>query len=93
MSSELAWAKPNVWCVGISKATALADGGNAPVPIMTPEEKFIVDDPVGATKLLVTNDAPKTTLPEGSALKNGCTGPVAVVVTAASEGRGVAAGW
>ena len=71
ISSELAWARPRVWCVGISRATALADGGNAPVPIMTLEEKFIAEDPVGAAKLVVTSDAPRTTLPKASALKKG----------------------
>jgi hypothetical protein len=43
---------------------------------MTAVEKFTLEAPVGAAKLLVTRAAPKTTLPEASALRNGCVGPV-----------------
>ena len=62
--------------MGISRATAGVDAGKAPLPTTTLDEKFTVEAPVGAAKLLVTRAAPKTTLPEASALRNGCVGPV-----------------
>ena len=60
--------------------------------MITPDVKFILEAPVGATKLLVTRAAPKTTLPEASAPRKGCAGPVGEVVVSRSEGSGVDAG-
>jgi len=55
---------------------AAARGWVASGPHDDAVEKFTLEAPVGAAKLLVTRAAPKTTLPEASALRNGCVGPV-----------------
>jgi hypothetical protein len=81
------------WCTGISKATEPDEGGKAPLPTITPDEKLTVEAPVGAAKLLVTRDAPSTTLPEASELRKGWAGPVAPsTVASKSDGSGVGAG-
>jgi len=42
----------------------------------TPDVKFTVDAPVGATKELVTSGAPTTKFPWSSVLNTGTFGPV-----------------